>query len=270
MIRSPHSLLLQLTRKYDDEIHFPSGVKLFIDPSFNPNWNVSCTGIAASEGWGVKTGDEVLFSYKVVGDVTHESDPASFYRVTKQEGFYMEWANQNKEKLMLQAGIKKGQWSAVHTDKKGDLLNGFRGTQGQVENWATSNFKFTAAEGFTFDNVLEIDGQEFWRVDPDQVFAVKGKEGWRMLNDHVLIEPIVEKVPDLIGSILHNADGGQFRLREDKGWVRGIKGVPGVSNGDVVYFDPTFKEKYQIEGKPMYILKNRYLLAKEVSSLIAL
>jgi hypothetical protein len=88
-MRSPvQNILVRMDKTYEDEIIFPSGVKLYQDTHLNQEWKVSCSGtvVAAPDKLGytypdggkrleykgltkeVRDGDQVIFSYMVVYD----------------------------------------------------------------------------------------------------------------------------------------------------------------------------------------------------------
>src|SRR6202012_4297319 len=165
MLISPfNNILVEITKKYDDELKFASGVKLFIDPSFNPKFHATSEGIVHSvplalkgsstgEKMDIRPGDTVIFSYKTVGDVTFADNTHLFRMTSKVEGYATEWMNQERETLRLVAGYEKGKpWCAMWLDKRLNLLQGKRGTQGECENWMATNFKFAEGEGFQYDN----------------------------------------------------------------------------------------------------------------------
>src|SRR5262245_16866606 len=213
-------LLVKLISTYDDEIKFASGVKLYIDPSYNPNWHATSVGTVIAGKWKDM---QVVFSYKVVGDITFENNPKAFRMVTKQEGYVTEWINADGEDLTVQKGMKDNQWVGMLTDRHNTWLAGKAGTAGEVESW-TSKFTFARAEGFTYESKVIIEDQELWKVDTSLVFGIRdGDRGqWTMQNDHVLVEPIVEKKPALLGATIVNPEADRMVLRPDKGWIRSI------------------------------------------------
>jgi len=277
MIRAPFDkVFVEIKARYEDEIRFASGVTLYVDPSFNPNFHATVEGVVHSVPIGlrnanagikpiVRPGDEVLFGYKTVGDVTYGDNTHLYRMITKEEGYITEWQNQDREYIRLEKGMKENQWAAIHTDSRGDFVAGKVGSQGECENWISKNFKFASGEGFTYDNKFYYGDKELWLVDYCYIFAIRRKGHMRMVGDYLLIEPIVENKPLLIGTTsLIRTEKDRFCVREDKGWLRcGESGREDMKNGDVLIFDPSLKEKYNIQGKPMYVVKKQYVLGKE-------
>jgi len=279
MLQSPKDkVFVEITNRYEDEIQFQSGVKLYIDPSFNPNFHATSVGVVHSvpaslseDNAGieaiVRPGDEVLFSYKTVGDITYEDNTSSFRMTTKGEGYLTEWMNQERETIRLEKGMKEGQWVVIYTDKTGALIDGRKGSQGYCENWIAQNFKFASAEGFEYDNRFYYEGKELWQVDYSFIFAIRRKGHLRMVGDYLLIEPIVENRPlQIMNTSLIRPESERYCVLEHKGWLRcGGRGREGYRNGDVLIFHPDLKEKYNVEGKPMYIVRKKFLLGREES-----
>lgn len=273
MLQAPSdTILVEIRKRYDDEIHFKSGVKLYIDPRYNPNFHTTIEGVVHSVPvclkYGnkaikpiVKPGDEILFSYKTVGDITYTGGTNQFRMVTKGEGYYTEWMNQDQETIKLEKGPRC--WAAVFLDKRGDLVAGKTGSHGECENWIAQNFKFATSEGFTYDNCFEWEGKELWKVDYSYVFALRRDGHMKMVGDYCLVEPILEKKSELISPSLYRPEAAKMCLREDKGWLR-CGERDGLKNGDVLIFDPRMKEKYNVQGVPMYIVKRPYILGKEL------
>lgn len=280
MLQAPSdNVFVEITKRYDDEIKYQSGVKLYIDPSYNPNFHATSEGIVHSVPVSlgpdnadinpiIRPGDEVLFSYKTVGDITFQDNTDHFRMTTKQEGYFTEWMNQDRWTLRIEKGMKDHQWSAVYLDQHGDLVAGKVGKQGECENWVAANFKFATGEGFEYDNRLYYKDKELWKVDYNYIFAIRRKGHMQMVSDYLLVEPIVENIPRFWESTgILNANGDRMCIQEHKGWLRcGERGTDGIRNGDVLHFDPNMKEKYNVQGKPMYIVRKRFLLGKEISA----
>lgn len=277
MLQAPSdNIFVEIKAKYEDEIHFESGVKLYVDPSFNPNFHATSEGVVHSvpvvcKYWNstipqiIQPGDDVLFSYKTVGDVSFNENTELFRMITKAEGYMTEWMNQERQTIHMEKGMKDNQWSAVYTDKYGRLIAGKVGSHGEVENWVASNFKFATGEGFTYDNRCYYKDKELWRVDYSYVFAIRRDGHMRMVGDYLLVEPIVENLPEIIGTTsLIRPEKDRYVVRENKGWLR-CGGKGGMKDGDVIHFDPHLKEKYNIQGNPFYIVKRQYVFGKELT-----
>lgn len=276
MLRAPaDTVFVEIKNRYEEELKFDSGVTLFVDPTYNPNFHATMEGIVHSVPKTLKydnrnidaiirPGDEILFSYKLIGDITHDGGPQLFRMTTKEEGYFTEWMNAEREMIRMEKHFS-GRWAAVYTDTRGNLIAGKVGSGGEVENWVATNFKFATSEGFTYDNQFQYDGKELWRVDYSYVFAIRRNGRLNMVGDYVLVEPIVEKRSKMISLSLERPEGDRHCILENKGWCRygGSKRF-GFRDGDVVLFDPDLKEKYNFRGRPMYIVKRQYVFGREM------
>ncbi len=276
MLQAPaDNILVEIKSRYDEEIKFASGVTLYVDPRFNPNFHATIEGVVHSVPVRLKyqnenikpivrPGDTILFSYKTVGDTTFAGGTELFRMTTKGEGYFTEWMNQDRETIKLEKGPRC--WAVVFIDKTGNLVAGKTGSQGECENWIAQNFKFASSEGFTYDNQVIWEGLELWKIDYSYVFAIKRDGHTIMLDDYLLVEPICERRSQLISPSLYRPEGDMLNIREDKGWLRAGERA-GLKNGDVLIFDPNMKEKYNVGGVPMYIVRRRYVLGKELAIL---
>jgi co-chaperonin GroES (HSP10) len=269
-----NNLLVKISKKFEDQ----QG-SIIIDTSWNPNWHVASKGTVVSLPKKltqecknipqiIKEGDEIFFSYKVVGDTTFENNTSAFKMVTKSEGFATAWENQDGEQLIFEKGMLENQWVATVTNRRGDLLHGRSGTHGEVENWIAQNFKFASGELITHDNIVRFEGEDYWKVRYSQVFAIKQGKGFRAVGDYVMIEPLIEENKwRIIG--IEQPESTKFVLRSDKGWVKAVGkplvGSPklGIKTGDIVHFHGDMKEKYKFEGNDYYIVRQQFIYAKE-------
>lgn len=102
-LKSPVDLIIvQLSKAFQDEITFESGVKLFKDVRFSPEWNTTVTGTVISvpnrlskrhdlRGLSIepKEGDEIIMSYMVVYDMDiRENDTPLHHNLFRHEGEY--------------------------------------------------------------------------------------------------------------------------------------------------------------------------------------
>lgn len=275
MLQAPaDTVFVEIKNRYEDELKFDSGVTLYVDPSYNPNFHATMEGVVhsvpktlkydnASTNPIIQPGDEVLFSYKLVGDVTFDGGPHLFRMITKEEGYYTEWQNPDRESIRMEKHFS-GKWAAVYTDKRGELVAGKVGSAGEVENWVATNFKFASSEGFTYDNQFFWEGKELWKVDYSFVFAIRRNGRLKMVGDYVLVEPIVEKRTKMISLHLERPEGDRLCILEHKGWCRcGGSKRYGYRDGDVIIFNPDLKEKYNFRGRPMYIVRRQFIFGRE-------
>lgn len=95
-----NNLLITIDKKFNDELHLPSGIKLFVDTVYNPQNHVTLRGKIVSlpktiikridyEGFSTKdlqVGDEVIFRYDVV--FAYEGQPKNDSIRYKNEVFW--------------------------------------------------------------------------------------------------------------------------------------------------------------------------------------
>lgn len=275
MLQAPaDTVFVEIKNRYEDEIHFKSGVTLYVDPSYNPNFHATMEGVVYSVpkclkhenkeiAQIIRPGDEVLFSYKLIGDITLDGGPELFRMTTKQEGYFTEWMN--AERFTIRLEKLPDRWAAVYIDPRGGLLAGKVGvTGGECENWIAQNFKFATSEGFTYDNQFFYESRELWKVDYSYIFAIRRNGRLKMVGDYLMVEPIVEKRSRLISGFLERPEADRHCILEHKGWCRaGGSKHYGYRDGDVIIFNPDLKEKYNVRNKPYYIVKRQYVFGRE-------
>jgi co-chaperonin GroES (HSP10) len=103
MLESPVDfLIVKLDKAFQDEIQTESGVKLYKDTHFQPEWNTTCIGKVISvphklskrhdlRGLDIepKAGDEIIFSYMVVYDMDlQDKDTPIHHNLFYHEGEY--------------------------------------------------------------------------------------------------------------------------------------------------------------------------------------
>jgi hypothetical protein len=137
MLYSPtNKLLLTLDKLYTDEIILSGGLKLYFDPSFKPEWNVTVTGTIAAvprEGLaGFKIGDKVYFSYQVVSERKWEDDKKFFVRNIVGNEMLKEWTDKMGGTIKVVAFQGKGfekKWVATYVNEYGDFVAGCQGKE---------------------------------------------------------------------------------------------------------------------------------------------
>jgi co-chaperonin GroES (HSP10) len=265
-----NKLLVKLNDAFSDEISLESGLKLYIDSSYNKEWNATVTGIVthlpehyddqfADTMGQLEVGDEVAFSFRVVADFEYHSDSEHFMLVSPEESpFVRKYTNKKGDWISLRAipSTFGHIWSAWLSDKRMNYIDGVQGSEEEIERWM-AQFSFGKTDAYYFRNRLFLNGADFWKVDFENVFAVKKKNRWLSLGEKVLCKPIeadVSKVVQLSAGI-HIPDSA-IKLRfYDRG--RLIHNVPemGLKAGEVIGFNQQYVEKYDLDGQPYFLIK---------------
>jgi hypothetical protein len=106
--------------------------------------------------------------------------------------------------------------------------------------------------------------EELWLCDILQVFAIVRDGKYNMINGFVMLNPITEKRADFTSRIIR-PDNYNNVVMKNKAIIRSInsKALP-ISVGDTVYINPTTVMQYQLNLERFYIIKEQYVLGKEV------
>jgi hypothetical protein len=257
---------------YQEEILLSSGLKLYIDPSYRPQFTATVTGTAqfvpAKYQHKIKPSDELLFSFQVVADRSSNQPEEVFYLVDEDKGGYFQKWISNKGNTLVKNAVKKVfsyDFVAYLWDKKLGFVegNGVQGSEEQVNEWLT-RFDFTSEVKYTHNNLLDVDGEDYWKVDMDDIFAKIVDGELVPVGNRLILEPIDISADDLdrqAGKLVlpDMADGVSFRLY-DRGKIVHDYEPLGLKKGDVVGFDERFLEKYEINSKQYFLIKPRRAL----------
>lgn len=118
-----------------------------------------------------------------------------------------------------------------------------------------------------YKNVLLYRGDEYWKVDVQQIFGKKCVDDYEMLNGYVYCEPIKELLPD--HAWLRRPDHYTTQVRNDRMRVKHIgmalahQPELSILPGDVIYIHPGMAQRYEIAGKDFFIVKQSHILARE-------
>lgn len=121
-----------------------------------------------------------------------------------------------------------------------------------------------------YKNILYHSGEEYWKVDIQQIFAVIRDGVTTMLNGYVLCEQYNEAVSH---SFLYVPEHYQTVQRKDKLRVKNIgkalQGYPSldVQEGDIVYCSPGVAQTYRINREEFCIIKQSHILGKTLESI---
>lgn len=257
------TVFLCVDRVLNDEIITNGGVKLYLDPSWNPEWNASVTGVVAAIPANCHTnidiGDEVAFSYTVIADRT--STKKDFFQPTFQPTpFYQRFINGKGDKLTIVAmnGAVSKFWVGTLVNKFNDFIDGIQGTESDAQRWV-SQFSFSSNADMKFNNLFNFNGKDYWKASLDDVFAKRVKGKIVSISDRIICEPIEvdikHKVELFEGKKLPYQD---VKVRYmDRGKV--ISGGEDISvkAGDIVSFEEKYLERYEFWSKKYFLIKSK-------------
>lgn len=256
-----------------DELITDSGLKLYLDPSYNKEWTASVTGTIAALPINplpkdkkiidqLSIGYEVTFSYRVVASFDFKGDGLRFHPATEENPHMREWTNGNGEWLKVYAmpkftGISKIQWVGVYQDRSRKVLSGMQGTEMEVERWL-SQFQIGKTDDYTFNNFFSYNGEDYWRCDPSDIFAKKVNGHLVAVGDRVICKPIEEDVPREILQSIQHTSSVKIRYTDRAKVLTGGK-AKGIKRDMIVGFNPQVCEKYQFYNKDYYLIKENFI-----------
>lgn len=290
--KSPlNNIIVEISEKHKEEIQTESGIKFFQDTTYRPEWHVTITGKVVSvpdklngAGWTtranikpeVQVGDELIFSYLVIFDLAHTDDRDEvFYEDPMGDPFLTQYSNKLGVKLIVKYRYETGnfeRWDVAMFDDKGILYEMHQKlSQLQKDNWL-GKFTFAETNKMTYNNLIEIDGKDYWKVDYGYAIAVRRKtEQGNLLipiGGHVLLNPPMRIDPNAGEGKIQLLNRMEFKNYDDRARVIAIgeplKGQPKLdcNPGDVVIYDRRYAERYELWGKDCIVLKQKQLLAK--------
>lgn len=265
------NVLLSLDKSFQDEIILNNGAKLFIDPSYNPEFNVTVTGKVQSlpenligEGGEIvaelNEGDEVAFNFRVVMSRKYLPKKDTFLPIEDTQ-IRKTFLDNKRNKIKINALPFKGglNWVGVLLDNRGNVIDGAQGTQSEVERWF-SQFTIGYDAPFFYTNLLEHEGTTLWRAEPRDIYAkkVKGGVGIKAIGDRVIMKEIVIDASKRVAITqgIHIPDGSILSTYTDKAKVVSGGEKLGIKRGDEVFFEPMYVEKYNFFGQEYLVIKN--------------
>lgn len=275
MQESPVSqVLITLDKPLQDEIITDSGLKFFLDPSYNKNYQATVTGKIAALPINPKTkqdkeilsqlkvGDEVCFSYMVVADMCFSSDSHRFVSTHEENDLMQSYVNGFGYRLDVVAlpGKISKIWVGYYRDKLGRLIDGKQGTQHDVERWM-AQFPMGKTDEYTFNNFFEYEGQDFWKCDLTDIFAKKTDDGHLLaVGDRVICKAVEEEIPvEVRRSLSLPTDDVKIRYT-DRGRVISGGKKKGLKKEQVIAFNPRYLERYEFFGKEYYLIREDFVL----------
>jgi hypothetical protein len=112
-----------------------------------------------------------------------------------------------------------------------------------------------------YRNEVWIEGKQYWTADVEQVFAVQRGEDWVTLNDYVIMEPLVEHMGDFWGKESKIIRSAHLKTKQEDNIGIVISSTTHPI-GTAVYFQQKLAQKYTLNGKPVFIIKERYLIGR--------
>lgn len=179
------NVLLYIEKAFQDEIVTQSGIKFYLDGSYEKNWNASVTAIIAELPTNplpqhkkilsqLNAGDEVAISYQVVFDLAFGSDGKRFMLATEGNDYWREYYSGAGERLSIYALPKRWgftdtpMWVGIYQNKNKEVISGKQGTQAQVERWL-SQFPIGKTDEYTFNNLFSHQNKDYWNCSPQYI-----------------------------------------------------------------------------------------------------
>lgn len=269
-------VLLRLDKAFQDEIVTESGIKFFFDGTWNKPFSATVTATIAALPTkpdpkdkhildSLKVGDEVAISYKIAAELTFQGDGERFMKATEPNDYYKEFISGKGEKIVIVAlparrGLQKLIWAASLFSKYGDLLQGYQGTEDEVERWL-SQFQFGNTDIYSFDNFFEFEGQDYWKCELTDIFAKKEKGHIKAVGDRIICKPIEEDVPDDIASQIQHNFSVKIRY-QDRGKILSARNNAMFKRDEIIHFNPQYTEPYEFWGRPYILIKEKYVEGK--------
>lgn len=265
-------VLVTVEQAFQDELTTDSGIKFYIDPSYKKE--MQATVVCKIAALPIKVnpkfkyifdqlnvGDEIAVSYRIVADFTFQSDAPRFMQVTEDNPHVREYVNARSEWVKVYAISPPGKafpiWVGVYQDARNKVISGVQGTESDMEKWLTQ-FPLGKTDIYSFNNLFEYEGNDYWKCDLDEIFAKKVKGHWVAVGDRVLCKPISDRVPDerLIGA--HKGHKVEIRY-QDRGRVESSPKGISLKKGQVVSFNPRYLEKYEFGDKSYYLINQKFV-----------
>jgi len=246
-----------------------SGIELYLDATYNPEWNATCIGTVAATPahpkgefkeipQQLKKGDKVFFSYRVVSDRSHTSEKG-FYRMTDEHNeYFRRFTNTKGEWVTVVAyeGHIGKNWVGTHVDGRGELISGVQDTNERtIDRWL-SQFQIGDHSSMKYNNLYEIEGNHYWKCNYQDVFAKEVDGKLEAIGNRCLLKPIEYKLTNAEkerAGIIRTLDA-KIRLYDRAELLSGGEDL-GFKKGDVVGFEQKYLEKYDVFGKQVFLIK---------------
>lgn len=284
-------ILIEIDSKFQKEILTNNGISLYRDSHYRPEWNVTIKGKVVSVpkklniGGGldsifphrplieqiVQPGDEIVFSYLVVMQrETTENKEEQFIKEPDYKypvpGMDV-WKNGRGQTIIRQYNNNLTWDVGLVENETQKVLDHVNGGESEMENFLSKYF-VSQNISYKYKNVFisPEDGSEYWMVDYPYVFGIKREGRYEMVGGYVMIEPISEPKDEIYKGIIqiHQIEQSKDYLAKGRVMYIGepLKGKErlNVKEGDEIILDSRFIEKYEIDGKDVWISAQDRLL----------
>lgn len=283
-------ILVELTKTFQDEVISDGGIKFYQDTSFRPEWNVTINGIVASvpmkiTGGGdsidpdrerispiVKQGDEIIFNYTVVMNRSISDNVAEIFERDKPKDPYVTTWSNPKGQQIVRIYLNNDNYEVGLFDTKSKTwIDRIKGKEKDVENFM-AKYMPTENHFFNYGNLLSYDNKDYWKVDYSSVIAIKRGGTFEMVGGYVLVEPIKEAKKVIDQGVIEVYEMKQSKDYKSIGKVISI-GEPlkgdlnlSVKANDIIVIDSRYVEKYEIDGKDYWIVRQKYIYGKSITN----
>jgi len=257
------NVFLKIEKELFDTITTESGFELSLVPEYNFENNATVSGelssLPNSYKGNLSVSDLVAFSYSVISHRSFPNTAEHFVPVSDGGEQLMVWMNSKGESIRKFGGHKGAIstiWTATYFDKKGLFQHGCQGTEHDVDRWL-AQFKFGNAQGFTYKNLIELDGIKYWKCKDANVFAKKVGDEIQAVGDRVICQIIdieIDKQQLKVRGIDIPGQSVQMRFYDRAVVISGGESI-GVKKGDVISFQEKYCEKYNLWGKEYFLIK---------------
>jgi len=264
-------ILLKIDKSLQDEIITDSGIKFYLDPSFNKEWQATVTATIAALPVKyankyaniisqLKVGDEVCISYRVVADFAFKGDGHRCMAATEDNPHKQEFINGKGERILKAAMPKRSgfagiMWVGTLTNKFGDYIDGVQGDESAVDRWM-AQFPFGQTDDYAFNNYISYKGEEYWKCNISDVFAKKVNGKLVAIGDRVIGRYVEEEVPeDVKRSLMYNGDM-KIRYQDRLRVLTGGEDL-GLKENNTINFITGHLEKYSFYGKEYYMIRKK-------------
>lgn len=277
-----NSILVSVDKALNDEIITNGGIKFYIDPTYNPEWNVSVTGKVsalpkhpkganADKIKELKIGDEVAFSYSVISEMRFSENPELFVETTEGSDYFKKFENSKGKQITVVAydGAISKRWACVLFDKEAGVLDGRDNiSEAEKDRWL-AQFSFGSTQDYRFRNLIEIDNgdggsNDYWNVDMTNILAVKRGDDVVSVSDFVITKPIVQDATsayNLINGVNLPPMMVAFELTDRAEVVDEYKEI-GLSKGDIVSTEDCYICRYDLWGQKYFLINKKRVLGK--------
>lgn len=288
-----NNILVELEKSFQDELVSESGIKFYQDTTFRPEWNTTVLGRVASVpkrltlGGGndsidpdrerisqiVKAGDEIVFSYLVIMNRKQTDNVGEmFTRESPLDPFTTVWSNPKGQQI-VRIYLKNNKYEIGLFDiNTRTWVDRVKGGEREMESFM-GKYMPTENVGFNYKNLLPYNDKDYWIVDYSNAIAIKRAEGvFEMIGDFTIVDPISEpnrKTHDGLIEIFNVEQSTDYKAI---GKLISI-GTPldgdrqlSVKPNDIICADIRYVQKYSIDGKDYWIIKQKHIYGKSVEN----